>query len=101
MAATGENRNEPELEKHRHDDRDILRTANSELALCGTDAASRVGRRRPAHRQSPGRRAPPLGTNLSCFADGAYAGPKLQSALDTSGDWMLEIVKRSEQAKGF
>jgi len=35
------------------------------------------------------------------FADGAYAGPKLRSALDRVGKWTLEIVKRSDTAKGF
>lgn len=35
------------------------------------------------------------------FADGGYAGPKLRSALDKIGDWTLEIVKRSDAAKGF
>ena len=37
----------------------------------------------------------------SHFADGGYAGPKLRSALDKIGDWTLEIVKRSDAAKGF
>jgi len=35
------------------------------------------------------------------FADGAYAGPKLKAALDKIGDWTIEIVKRSDAAKGF
>lgn len=35
------------------------------------------------------------------FADGAYAGPKLRGALDRIGKWTLEIVKRSDTAKGF
>ena len=35
------------------------------------------------------------------FADGAYAGPKLKGALAKIGDWTLEIVKRSDSAKGF
>jgi transposase len=35
------------------------------------------------------------------FADGGYAGPKLQDALKNLGDWTLEIVKRSDAAKGF
>ena len=35
------------------------------------------------------------------FADGVYAGPKLRGALDSVGKWMLEIVKRSDTAKGF
>lgn len=35
------------------------------------------------------------------FADGGYAGPKLASALAKIGKWTLEIVKRSDIAKGF
>ena len=35
------------------------------------------------------------------FADGGYAGDKLASALAGHGDWTLEIVKRSDAAKGF
>ena len=35
------------------------------------------------------------------FADGAYAGPKLEAALAELGRWTLEIVKRSDAAKGF
>jgi transposase len=35
------------------------------------------------------------------FADGGYAGPKLRDALNNLGDWTLEIVKRSDAAKGF
>lgn len=35
------------------------------------------------------------------FADGGYAGPKLRRALDKIGHWTVEIVKRSDAAKGF
>lgn len=35
------------------------------------------------------------------FADGAYAGPKLQAALARRGCWTLEIVKRPDGAQGF
>jgi transposase len=35
------------------------------------------------------------------FADGGYAGPKLRGALDRIGTWTVEIVKRSDTAKGF
>ena len=35
------------------------------------------------------------------FADGAYAGPKLHGALEKTGDWTLEIIKRSDAAEGF
>lgn len=35
------------------------------------------------------------------FADGAYAGPKLETALAQIGTWSLEIIKRSDKAEGF
>ena len=35
------------------------------------------------------------------FADGAYGGGKLQAALANLGKWTLEIVKRSDAARGF
>jgi len=35
------------------------------------------------------------------FADGGYAGPKLRRALAKLGDWTIQIVKRSDAAKGF
>ncbi len=35
------------------------------------------------------------------FADAAYAGPKLRGALEEIGDWTVEIIKRSDSAKGF
>lgn len=35
------------------------------------------------------------------FADGGYAGSKLRAALKKTGDWTIEIVKRSDTAKGF
>jgi transposase len=35
------------------------------------------------------------------FADGGYAGPKLKSALQKIGKFTLEIVKRTDKAKGF
>jgi len=35
------------------------------------------------------------------FADGGYAGDKLRSALRGAGKWTVEIVKRSDTAKGF
>ena len=35
------------------------------------------------------------------FADGGYAGDKLRNALAKLGDWSIEIVKRSDTAKGF
>ena len=44
------------------------------------------------------REAPNL---LHMFADGGYAGPKLRDALVSLGRWTLQIVKRSDTAKGF
>jgi len=35
------------------------------------------------------------------FADGGYAGEKLRSALRGNGEWTMEIIKRSDTAKGF
>lgn len=35
------------------------------------------------------------------FADGGYAGDKLRDALGQHGNWSLEIIKRSDTAKGF
>jgi putative transposase len=35
------------------------------------------------------------------FADGASAGEKLETALAGHGQWALEIVRLSDQAKGF
>src|SRR5579872_1127886 len=35
------------------------------------------------------------------FADGGYAGEKLKESLAPLGDWTIEIVKRSDAAKGF
>lgn len=35
------------------------------------------------------------------FADAAYAGEKLEAALAERGQWMLEIVRRAEDATGF
>jgi putative transposase len=35
------------------------------------------------------------------FADGGYAGDKLRQALRKIGKWRVEIIKRSDHAKGF
>lgn len=35
------------------------------------------------------------------FADGGYAGDKLRDALKAHGQWTLQIIKRSDTAKGF
>jgi transposase len=35
------------------------------------------------------------------FADGSYAGNKLRAGLTGKGSWTLEIIKRSDMAKGF
>jgi transposase len=38
---------------------------------------------------------------LHVFADGGYAGNKLKKRLRTIGRWTIEIIKRSDKAKGF
>jgi len=38
---------------------------------------------------------------LRHFADGGYAGPKLEQALAGQGDWTIEIVKRPNAPNGF
>jgi len=35
------------------------------------------------------------------FADGGYAGEKLRDALAGNGEWTIEIIRRSDTAKGF
>lgn len=35
------------------------------------------------------------------FADGGYAGPKLEAGLSDMGEWRLDIVRRCDAAKGF
>jgi len=35
------------------------------------------------------------------FADGGYAGRKLREAMNRHGSWTIEIIKRSDAAKGF
>ena len=35
------------------------------------------------------------------FADGGYAGDKLRGELAGMGRWTIEIIKRSDAAKGF
>jgi putative transposase len=39
---------------------------------------------------------------FACRAmDGGYAGDKLRSALKGSGEWVIDIIRRSATAKGF
>ncbi len=35
------------------------------------------------------------------FADGGYAGKQLREALKSTGDWRIEIIRRSDKADGF
>lgn len=35
------------------------------------------------------------------FADGGYAGDKLRDALANIGNWTIEVIKRSDTARGF
>ena len=69
-----------------------------------------TGRGRGPRRRDPGLRrrsrrcSPPSpATFPACasFADGAYAGPKLEGALKRIGRWSLEIVNRPAGVKGF
>ena len=45
--------------------------------------------------------AGPAGGRSHVFADGGYAGDKLRAALAGSGTWTIEIIERSDKAKGF
>jgi transposase len=38
---------------------------------------------------------------VATFADAGYAGDNLKGALEGLGNWTIEIVKRSDAAKGF
>ncbi len=35
------------------------------------------------------------------FADGGYAGGKLRRDIKGSGEWVIEIIRRTDRAKGF
>ena len=35
------------------------------------------------------------------FADGGYAGQKLRDAMNSQGDWSIDIIRRSNTAQGF
>ena len=35
------------------------------------------------------------------YADGGYQGPRVRAAAAKTGNWKIEIVKRSDKAKGF
>jgi len=48
--------------------------------------------------EAVGRRFPGL---RHVFADGGYAGDKLREALAPLGEWTIEIIRRSDTAKGF
>lgn len=53
--------------------------------------------------------SPQIGFDLSlelpwlrhAFADGGYAGPRLKGALQKIGKFVMEIIKRTDGAKGF
>jgi transposase len=66
------------------------------LAVHGADVQDRDGA--PAVLQSIRSSYPWL---RHVFADGGYAGPKLQAALEKIGRWTMQIVKRSDTATGF
>lgn len=44
---------------------------------------------------------PSLSLVAHIFADGGYAGDKLRAAPHDQGVWTIEIIKRSDTAKGF
>lgn len=66
------------------------------LAVHGTNIQDRDGA--PDLLKSVSRTYPLL---RHVFADGGYAGPKLNGALEKIGRWTLQIVKRSDTAQGF
>ena len=66
------------------------------LVVHGADVEDRDGA--PAVLASIRRSCPWL---RHVFADGGYAGPKLRGALGRIGEWTVQIVKRSDTAKGF
>jgi transposase len=66
------------------------------LVVHGADVQDRDGA--PAVLRSIRRACPWL---RHVYADGGYAGPKLRRALRRQGDWRLEIIKRSDAARGF
>jgi len=43
----------------------------------------------------------PLLVAARCFADGGYAGDRPRDSLRKVGKWTVEIIKRSDVAKGF
>ena len=46
--------------------------------------------------------APLSDVSTACRAmDGGYGGPKLRDALNKIGKWTVQIVKRSDTARGF
>lgn len=66
------------------------------VLIHGADVQDRDGA--PAVLKTIRRRFPWL---RHIFADGGYAGKKLTAAMRGHGQWTIEIVKRSDTAKGF
>lgn len=60
-----------------------------------------ISRTETARRPCSPRSARPCPWLRHVFADGGYAEPKLETALARIGTWSLEIIKRSDTAKGF
>lgn len=85
-------------------ERDGLRYASDLTDTCGLLVAAMV---HVAHIQDRDG-APPLVASIGSafpwlrhvFADGAFGGPKLKGALQRLDRWTVEIVKRSDAAKG-
>ena len=66
------------------------------LVVHSADVQDRDGA--PAVLQSVRHRYPWL---RHVFADGGYAGEKLKGRLSTMGSWTVQVVKRTDKAKGF
>ena len=76
------------------------------LARIADHPARQIADLLPWHWNPQSRTAPPRDpasspSGYACFADAAYRGPKLDTALDKIGRWTLEIIQRSDAATGF
>jgi putative transposase len=83
-------------ERKRH----ILVDTEGNLLGAIVHGGGRAGSRRRAVRACFDKKPVPLWPR-HVFADGGYAGEKLRNALKGKGGWTIEIVKRSDAAKGF
>lgn len=77
--------------------------ASAHMLPAGLDGPAlflRLAQRWPAQSDEHGAGHEPARDQRTC-ADGGYAGAKLRDAIARSGQWTIEIIKRSDQAKGF